>query len=90
MVARLVRRPSGQRRAGSSWFVLLLLASIEGPHIGDFEVARVVAELVEMLAVIVIAIGVVVALLAAARQWIRTSADDAFGVFKRYISRVFW
>lgn len=67
--------------------MLLLLASIEGPHIGDFEVARVVAELVEMLAVIVIAIGVVVALLAAARQWIRTSADDAFGVFKRYISR---
>lgn len=67
--------------------MLLLLASVDGPQIGDFEVARVVADLVEILAVIVIAVGVVIALVGGARQWIRTSADDAFGVFKRYISR---
>lgn len=67
--------------------MLLLIASIEGPHIGDFEVARMVADVIEILAVIVIAVGVVAALVAAALQWIRTSADDAFSVFKRYISR---
>lgn len=67
--------------------MLLLIASNEGFHIGDLEIARVVADAIEILAVIAIAVGVVAALVAAARQWIRTSADDAFSVFKRNISR---
>ena len=67
--------------------MLLLFASTEGPHIGDFEIARTVVELIEILAVVVIAIGVVVAVIAAGQHWSRTSSDDAFRLFKRYMAR---
>jgi uncharacterized membrane protein len=67
--------------------VLLLFASTDGPHIGDFEIARTVVELIEILAVVVIAIGVVVAVIAAGQQWSRTSSNDAFRLFKRYMAR---
>jgi len=40
-----------------------------------------------MLAVAVIAIGVVIAIVAAALQWVRSSSQDAFRVFKRYMAR---
>ena len=66
---------------------MLSFASKEGPHIGDFEIARTVVELIEILAVVVIAIGVVVAVIAAGQHWSRTSSDDAFRLFKRYMAR---
>ena len=67
--------------------MLLLFASTEGPHIGDFEIARNVSELIEILAVVVIAIGVAVAIIAGGRQWFIASSDDAFSEFKRYMAR---
>jgi uncharacterized membrane protein len=67
--------------------VLLLLASTEGILIGDFEIARTVVELIEVLAVAVIAMGVVFALVAATQQWFRSSSDEAFSEFKRYMAR---
>lgn len=67
--------------------MLFLFASTEGPHIGDFEIARNVSEFIEILAVVVIAIGVVVAIIAAGRQWFSASSDDAFSKFKRYMAR---
>ena len=66
---------------------MLLSAPTDGPHIGDFEIARTVVELIEILAVVVIAIGVVVAVIAAGQQWSRTSSNDAFRLFKRYMAR---
>jgi uncharacterized membrane protein len=59
----------------------------DGPHIGDFEIARSVVELIEVLAVAVIAMGVVFALVAATQQWFRSSSDEAFSEFKRYMAR---
>jgi uncharacterized membrane protein len=67
--------------------VLLLLASTEGILIGDFEIARTVVELIEVLAVAVIAMGVVFALVAATQQWFRSSSDQAFHEFKRHMAR---
>lgn len=67
--------------------MLLILASTDGPHIGDFEVARIVVDLIEMLAVAVIGIGVAIAIVAAAVQWLRGSSTEAFRTFKRLMAR---
>lgn len=67
--------------------MLLILASTDGPHIGDFEVARTVVDLIEMLAVAVIGIGVAIAIVAAANQWVRGSSIEAFRTFKRLMAR---
>jgi len=65
----------------------LIIASSDGPRIGGFEVAEVVVELIEILAVAVIALGVVIAIAAAIREWIRGSSLEAFKAFKRLMAR---
>ena len=65
----------------------LLIAATEGPHIGDFDIATVVVELIEILAIAVIALGVVVAVVAAIREWVRGSSVEAFRAFKRLMAR---
>ena len=65
----------------------LIIAALDGPHIGDFQVARVVVEIIEILAVAVIALGVVIAIAAAMREWIRGSSLEAFRAFKRLMAR---
>ena len=62
-------------------------ADREGLTIGDFEVAREVVEIIEIIAIAVIGIGVVVSLTAGLVQWFREDADKAFATFKRYIAR---
>jgi uncharacterized membrane protein len=62
-------------------------AAEEGFAIGDFEVAREAAEVIEIAAILVIVIGVFVSLVAALRLWVRQDGDEAFEAFKRYISR---
>lgn len=62
-------------------------ADREGFTIGDFEVAREVVEIIEIIAIAVIVIGVVVSLTAGLVQWIGEDADKAFATFKRYIAR---
>jgi len=55
--------------------------------IGDFEIAKVVSQLIEILAIVVIAIAVVVSVAAGLIQSLRSDADVAFGTFKRYMAR---
>jgi uncharacterized membrane protein len=62
-------------------------AAEEGFTIGDFVVAREVAEIIEVVAIAIIVLGVVVSLTAGLIQWLGDDADKAFGTFKRYIAR---
>ena len=55
--------------------------------IGDFEVARVVSELIEIVAIVVIAIAVVVSLAGGLVGRFRSDATVAFDTFKRYMAR---
>jgi len=55
--------------------------------IGEFEIARVVAEWIEILAVIVIAVAVVVSMLGGLIVRFRSDGAAAFKTFKRYIAR---
>lgn len=66
---------------------MLVILATTGPKIGDFEVAKTVAELIEIVAVAVIAVGVAVAIVAAARAWLIGSSLDAFRTFKRLMAR---
>ena len=60
---------------------------MEGLTIGEFEIARVVAEWIEILAVIVIAVAVVVSMLGGLIVRFRSDGTAAFKTFKRYIAR---
>lgn len=52
-----------------------------------FELARDIAEIIEVLAIAVICIGVVVSIVGGLVDWYRSGADEAFETFKRYIAR---
>ena len=60
---------------------------MEGLTIGEFEIARVVAEWIEILAVIVIAVAVVASMLGGLIVRFRSDGTAAFKTFKRYIAR---
>ena len=60
---------------------------MEGLTIGEFEIARIVAEWIEVLAVIVIAVAVVVSMLGGLIVRFRSDGAAAFMTFKRYIAR---
>ena len=64
-----------------------VVAAEEGLTIGDFEVAREVAELIEVAAIVIIVTGVVVSLTAGLIRWFREDPDTAFMTFKRYMAR---
>lgn len=65
-----------------------LIAAVEDDlTIGGFELARAVAEVIEALAVSVIAIGVVVSIAAGLTNWYRVDSSTGFEKFKRYIAR---
>ena len=69
------------------WAQMMLVSSEEGPMIGDLELARTAAEWIEVLAVIAIVIGVLVAVLVGLTRWIQSDAITAFSLFKRYMAR---
>jgi len=60
---------------------------VEGLTIGEFEIARIVAEWIEILAVIVIAVAVVASMLGGLIVRFRSDGTAAFKTFKRYIAR---
>jgi uncharacterized membrane protein len=60
---------------------------VEGLTVGDFEIARIVAEWIEILAVIVIAVAVVASMLGGLIVRFRSDGTAAFKTFKRYIAR---
>ena len=60
---------------------------MEGLTIGEFEIARIVSEWIEILAVIVIAVAVVVSMLGGLIVRFRSDGFAAFKTFKRYIAR---
>jgi len=60
---------------------------VEGLTIGEFEIARIVSEWIEILAVIVIAVAVVVSMLGGLIVRFRSDGFAAFKTFKRYIAR---
>ena len=60
---------------------------MDGLTIGEFEIARVVSEWIEILAVIVIAVAVVVSMLSGLIVRFRSDGAAAFKTFKRYIAR---
>ena len=66
---------------------MLLLLTSSGAQIGDFELAKTVAEILEILAVTFIAVGVAIAIVAAMRTWLKGDSLEAFRVFKRYMAR---
>ena len=55
--------------------------------IGDLEIAKVVSELIEIVAIVVIAIAVVVALAGGLVRSFQSDATVAFETFKRYMAR---
>jgi len=60
---------------------------VEGLTIGEFEIARIVSEWIEILAVIVIAVAVVASMLGGLIVRFRSDGTAAFKTFKRYIAR---
>ncbi len=60
---------------------------VEGLAVGDFEIARIVAEWIEILAVIVIGVAVVASMLSGLIVRFRSDGATAFKTFKRYIAR---
>ena len=65
----------------------LLFASENGVSIGDFEVARDISELIEVLAIAVIAMGVLSSIGAGLVRWYQHGAEAGFESFKRLIAR---
>ena len=63
------------------------LNQVDGLTIGEFEIARMVAEWIEILAVIVIAVAVVASMLGGLIVRFRSDGAAAFKTFKRYIAR---
>jgi uncharacterized membrane protein len=66
---------------------MLLLAAEEGLTIGDFEIARRIAEVMELIAIAVISIAVVIALVRAALHGLKKSWGDGFDTFKFSMAR---
>ena len=64
-----------------------MLDQMESLTIGEFEIARVVSELIEILAIIVIGIAVVVSILSGLLVRFRSDGTAAFETFKRYMAR---
>ena len=64
-----------------------LLATEEGLTIGDFEIARVIAEAIEVLAIVVISIAVVAAFVGALTVGFRSDSEVALQTFKRTMAR---
>lgn len=64
----------------------LMLAADE-LTIGDFEIARGVVEILEILAISVIGLGVLISIAAGLTMWFRRDSDAGFETFKRYIAR---
>ena len=60
---------------------------MDGLTIGEFEIAQMVAEWIEILAVIVIGIAVVASMLGGLIVRVRSDGAAAFKTFKRYIAR---
>ena len=60
---------------------------MEGLTIGDFEIARIVSEWIEILAVMVIGVAVVASMLSGLIVRFRSDGAAAFKMFKRYIAR---
>ena len=60
---------------------------MEGLTVGDFEIARIVAEWIEILAVTVIGVAVVASMLSGLIVRFRSDGTAAFKTFKRYIAR---
>ena len=61
--------------------------SSDGLAIGDFEIAREAAEMIEVLSIVAIVAGVVVSIVAGLVTWARGDAEVAFERFKHYIAR---
>ena len=64
-----------------------MLNHVEGLTIGEFEIARLVSEWIEIIAVIVIGVAVVVSILDGLIVRFRSDGATAFKTFKRYIAR---
>ena len=67
--------------------MIIASESSEGLTIGDFEIAREVAETIEVLAIAAIVAGVVISIVAGLVTWARGDAEVAFERFKHYIAR---
>ncbi len=67
--------------------VALVMSEDEGPTIGDFELARVTAEFIEIMAIVLISIAVVAAIAAGLRKGVRSDWTGAFDIFKRTMAR---
>ena len=66
---------------------MLSFATEEVLRIGDFELARVASEVLEILAVSIISISVIVAIVTSLTGWIRGEREEAFTKFKEHIAR---
>ena len=66
---------------------MLFLGAEEGLTIGGFEIARHVAESIELIAIAVISIAVIAALVGAGPRAVQGEWDEAFVRFKRYMAR---
>ena len=66
---------------------MMLLAVEEGLKIGDFEIARRIAEAIELIAIVAISVAVVAALVGAAVLRLRGSWNQSFERFKHYMAR---
>ncbi len=64
-----------------------MLDQMDGLTIGEFEIARLVSEWIEIIAVIVIGVAVVVSILDGLIVRFRSDGAAAFKTFKRYIAR---
>ena len=65
----------------------MLVGAESGGEIGGFAIAGTVAESIEMLAIVVISIGVIVAIGRALVAWFRSDPEDAVETFKRSMAR---
>ncbi len=65
----------------------VVLATDEGLAIGDFEIARIVAESIEVLAIAVISIAVVAAFVGAITERLGSDSERAVQAFKRTMAR---
>ena len=67
--------------------MILASESDDALTLGEFEIARDLAEAIEVLAIVIIAAGVLTSLVAGLVTWYREDADKAFERFKRHIAR---
>jgi uncharacterized membrane protein len=60
---------------------------VEGLTIGEFEIARMVSEWIEILAIVVIGVAVAASMLSGLIVHFRSDGTAAFKTFKRYMAR---